>query len=55
MKLKRYIASYQNQAGQCWDIIVYARNWAEASQDARKSQHEYGRLYSVRLDRTPTS
>ena len=53
--MKRFIASYQDGKGRCWDIIVYAENRKEAMKDARKEQKDYGRLYSLRIDTTPVS
>ena len=48
--LKKYIASYTNGRQECWDLIIYAKNWKEANREAVR----YGRenreiLYSVRL------
>ena len=49
--MKKYIASYQNGKGECWDLIINATDYKAALKDARAHQKEYGKLYSVRLKR----
>lgn len=50
--MKEYIASYTNGRRECWDLVLYAKNWKEAHREAVR----YGRenrdiLYSVRLNK----
>jgi hypothetical protein len=47
--MKDYIASYQNDKDECWDIVFEAEGYKDARKYARSRQKEMGRLYSVRL------
>ncbi len=49
--MKEYVASYQNEKNECWDIVFESENYKEARKFARSKQKEMGRLYSVRLKR----
>lgn len=49
--MKRFIASFQNAKGECWDSVFYAGNYRDALREARSQQGEMGKLYSVRLDK----
>lgn len=47
--MKKYIASYQNAKGECWDMTFNANTYEEARRDARRQQKEMGKLWSLRL------
>ena len=49
--MKKYIASYQNAKGECWDLIITANNYRDALKDARRQRGEHGKLWSCRLVR----
>lgn len=49
--MKRFIASFQNAKGECWDSVIYSGCYKDALREARKMQKEMGKLYSVRLDK----
>ncbi len=50
--MKKYIASYTNGRRECWDLVLYAKNWNEAHRDAVSYGRENGDiLYSVRRTR----
>lgn len=46
---KKYIASYQNEKDECWDLIIFAHNIRDAKKEARSHQKTYGKLYRVKL------
>ena len=48
---KRYRASYVDKRGDCWDLVIEARNYEDARKDARRAQREYGKLWSLRMVR----
>lgn len=45
--MKKYLASYQNGKGECWDLELWAASYKDALKDARSHQKEYGKLYAV--------
>lgn len=49
--MKKYIASFQNTKGECWDLVINANNYKDALKDARRQQKEYGKLWSCRLSK----
>lgn len=49
--MKKYIASYQNKKGECWDVVLNANDYEEARKEARLKQKEMGKLWSLRLQR----
>lgn len=49
--MKTYLASYENGKGECWDLSIKAENYKAALKDARHQQKEYGKLWSLRLQK----
>lgn len=48
--MKKYIASYTNGRRECWDLVIFAKNWKEARREAvRYGREQRDILYSVRL------
>lgn len=47
--MKRFIASFQNAKGECWDAVFGAECHKDAVREARKMQNEMGKLWSVRF------
>lgn len=47
--MKKYIASYTNGRRECWDVVIYAKNWKEARREGVRNEGGGGILYSVRL------
>lgn len=49
---KNYIASFQNNKGECWDTTIKSNNYKEAMKEARRMQKEFGKLWSLRMEKS---
>ena len=45
--MKKYIAAYEGG----WSLGIFANNYKDALKNAREQQKEYGKLWSLRMER----
>ena len=50
--MRRWIASYQNEWNEQWDIVFSAESFDAARKEAYSHEQEYGLLFSLKLEQT---